>query len=186
MMAAMLPAGSAQAADAAAIEEQALACAGCHGEAGVPTEPNIPVIWGQHEGYLYLQLRDYKLGPRKNEIMNGIAAEMSRDDMRALAAYFAKKPWPRLPGQRDASAADVARAERAAGAGLCKECHLGGYVGDSTIPRLAGQSQAYLDETLLAFKTKARGNNPAMSSLVGTYPDEDLKALAIYLGALTP
>ncbi|HEX8374022.1 MAG TPA: hypothetical protein VF606_02470, partial [Geminicoccaceae bacterium] len=61
-MAAALPAGTARAADAAALEEQALACAGCHGEAGVPTEPNIPVIWGQHEGYLYLQLRDYKLG----------------------------------------------------------------------------------------------------------------------------
>ena len=40
-------------------------CGGCHGENGVPQEKTTPVIWGQHLGYLYLQLRDYKRGDRK-------------------------------------------------------------------------------------------------------------------------
>ena len=42
--------------------DAALVCVACHGEAGVPIDPAIPVIWGQNEGYLYLQLRDMKAG----------------------------------------------------------------------------------------------------------------------------
>ena len=35
-------------------------CLACHGENGVPNYAESPVIDGQHEGYLYIQLRDYK------------------------------------------------------------------------------------------------------------------------------
>ncbi len=87
------------------IEDKAAVCAGCHGEKGIPTDKNIPIIWGQQEGYLYLQLRDFKKGARQNEIMTQIASTLERDDMRALAAYFAAKPWPAL-GQPAASDAD--------------------------------------------------------------------------------
>jgi len=30
---------------------------------------NTPVIWGEQPGYLYLQLRDFKSGARKSDIM---------------------------------------------------------------------------------------------------------------------
>ena len=50
------------AARAATLEEKAQMCGGCHGEDGVPQEKTTPVIWGQHQGYLYLNLRDYKRG----------------------------------------------------------------------------------------------------------------------------
>ena len=66
----------------------------------------MPVIWGQQAGYLYLQLRDFKSGARKNPVMGPIAQTLSRDDMLALAEYFSKKPWPQL-GQPPAPA-DVA------------------------------------------------------------------------------
>jgi cytochrome c553 len=32
------------------IEAKAKVCAACHGEAGIPTQKNIPVIWGQNAG----------------------------------------------------------------------------------------------------------------------------------------
>ena len=48
------------------------------------------MIWGQNEGYLYLQLRDFKSGARKNDLMAPIAATLEKDDMLALAAYFSK------------------------------------------------------------------------------------------------
>ncbi len=34
--------------------------------------------------------------------------------------------------------AEVADAERAATSGMCVQCHLGGYEGNSGVPRLAG------------------------------------------------
>src|SRR5205807_8822517 len=50
------------------IEDKAQLCAACHGENGIPQQKTTPVIWGQHQGYTYLQLRDYKSGSRNNEI----------------------------------------------------------------------------------------------------------------------
>ncbi|MBV9238486.1 MAG: cytochrome C, partial [Xanthobacteraceae bacterium] len=42
------------------IEDKAAVCGSCHGEDGIPPDKTLPVIWGQHQGYLYLQLRDFK------------------------------------------------------------------------------------------------------------------------------
>ncbi len=164
------------------IEEKAVACAGCHGEQGQPQERNAPIIWGQHTGYLYIQMRDYKNGDRKNEIMNAIVADMSREEMLKIAEHFSRKPWPR--SQHRAAEAESGRAQRAAAAGQCVECHLGGYRGDSVIPRLAGQQFEYLRKTMIDFKTKERGNNAAMTDLFRTYPDDDLAAMASYLAGL--
>ena len=49
------------------IEDKAQICAGCHGENGIPQEKTTPIIWGQNEGYLYIELRDFKSGARKND-----------------------------------------------------------------------------------------------------------------------
>src|SRR5690242_4553548 len=56
----------ATAASADSIEDKAQICAACHGEKGLPADPSIPIIWGQNEGYLYLQLRDFQKGARKD------------------------------------------------------------------------------------------------------------------------
>jgi cytochrome c553 len=70
------------------IAEKAQLCDACHGEDGKPKEPDTPIIWGQYTGYLYIELRDYKSGLRKNDKMSPIAADLSKDDMMALAQYF--------------------------------------------------------------------------------------------------
>jgi len=90
------------------IAEKAKLCATCHGEQGIPINKTTPVIWGQNEGYLYLQLRDFKSGSRKNELMSPIAATLEKNDLLALAAYFTKLKWPNLqqpsaPNERDRS-----------------------------------------------------------------------------------
>lgn len=165
------------------VEEKAKICAGCHGEKGVPIDPKIPAIWGQQVGYIYLDLRDFKLGTRKNELMSPIAEPLSRDDMLALAEYFSKQPWPNLGQQRGPEQA-VRRAESAANSGQCPQCHLGGYLGAGTTPRLAGQSKDYLLKTMADFRSGARANNPWMTDLLRTYKDEDIAALATYLAGL--
>src|SRR5262249_62392963 len=57
-------------APAQSVDDLAASCAGCHGENGVPQQPNMPVIWGQQQGYLYLQLRDFKSSARQNDVMS--------------------------------------------------------------------------------------------------------------------
>ena len=85
---AMLTAGSAFAQNGQGIEEKAKLCATCHGEQGTPINKQTPVIWGQNEGYLYLQLRDFKSGMRKNAIMNPIAEQLTGEGSRDERAQF--------------------------------------------------------------------------------------------------
>jgi cytochrome c553 len=171
--------GSAQGED---IAEKAKLCATCHGEDGKPKEADTPIIWGQHTGYLYIELRDYKSGFRKNDKMSVIAADLSKEDMMALAQYFSEKPWPLL--DTSATDADAAAGERIASAGICKECHLDGYVGTGTVPRISGQSPTYLETTLLDFKTRKRANNPDKSTLLASFSDDELKTMARYLAGI--
>jgi cytochrome c553 len=170
---------------AAGIEATAQVCGACHGVAGKPISPDIPVIWGQNEGYLYLQLRDMKRGSRKVAQMAGIVAGLERPDMQALAAYFAAKPWPNLV--QPASSDDDARlALQANGSIGCTGCHLSGYraEGAGTVPRLAGQQHGYLAKTMADFRSGARENNPGMTSLMQAASEPDLAAIAAYLAGL--
>jgi cytochrome c553 len=168
---------------AQSIEEKVQVCSGCHGENGKPVDKTIPNIWGQQAGYIYIQLRDFKRGDRKSEIMQPIASGFERNDMLAIAEYFSKKPWPDLGQPR--APKDVARRAQTANSSVgCTGCHLEQFQGDSTIPRLAGQGRDYLAQTMNNFRTRARGNNPGMSDLmIATAPD-DLAALAQYLAGL--
>jgi cytochrome c553 len=168
------------AAKAQTIEEKAATCGACHGEAGIPQEKTTPVIWGQQEGYLYLQLRDFKRGMRKNEKMAPIAEALEREDMLALAAYFAHKAWPSL--EQPSASADVAkRALTAIGSVGCTGCHLGEFQGDGSVPRLAGQSREYLAKTIAEFRTRERANNPGMSDLMSATSQDELAAVEAFL-----
>jgi cytochrome c553 len=162
------------------LEEKAQNCAACHGEAGIPQEKTTPIIWGQQEGYAYLQLRDYKRGTRKNEQMSPIAEALERDEMFALAAYFAKKSWPDL--RQPPGADEVAKRALAANGSVgCTGCHLAEFQGAGTVPRLAGQSADYLTKTIAEFRTRERANNPGMSDLMQATSEQDLAALVAYL-----
>src|ERR1700739_222145 len=85
---------------AQSIQEKTQICAGCHGADGKPVGKTIPNIWGQQPGYIYIELRDFKRGDRKSDIMQPIASSMERDDLQAIAEYFSKKPWPDLDHPR--------------------------------------------------------------------------------------
>jgi cytochrome c553 len=173
----------ASSAPAQTIEEKAQICGACHGENGIPQQKSMPVIWGQQQGYLYLQLRDYKSGARKNDIMSPLAQTLERDDMMALALYFSQRPWPDL--QQPPAPADVAKRSVAANVSIgCTGCHQGEYQGAGTQPRLAGQTREYLQQSMLDFRTRARGNNPGMTDLMLATPVEDIDALAQYMAGL--
>ncbi len=168
---------------AASIEEKTQVCAGCHGADGKPVDKTIPTIWGQQAGYIYIQLRDFKRGDRKSDIMQWIASSMERQDMLDIAEYFSQKPWPDL-GQPSAPKDVASRAVTANQSIGCTGCHLDHFQGDGTVPRLAGMGRDYLIKQMTDFRSHARGNNPGMSDLMLATSPDDLAALAEYLAGL--
>lgn len=171
-----------RAAPPAEIAEQVELCISCHGEDGRPVVENAPILFGQEFYYMFVQLRDYAAGRRENEIMTPIAGELDRKQMEAVALYLSEQTWPRI--QFSATDQEIAIGQTVGSSGQCPQCHLGGYDGDSRVPRLAGQKADYLAQTMLDFKHRIRRNAPDKSSLMEGFSEDDLTAMANYLANL--
>jgi cytochrome c553 len=170
---------------AQSIEEKAQICSSCHGDNGVPAEQSfpVPVIWGQNFGYLFAQLRDFKSGARKSEQMAAIAQALDQADLMPLAQYFSKKPWPNSGQPRPPE--DVVGTIKRVNAGVvCTSCHLRDLKGDTTTPRLAGQTQAYLHKIMIDFASGARNNNDGMTAFMKNLAAQDIAAMAAWLARM--
>jgi len=92
VIAAALAVGAvAHAGDPAAGKEKAKVCAACHGENGISQAPDFPKLAGQYNDYLVRVMNDYKTGARKNPIMAGQVANLKKEDIADLSAYFASQ-----------------------------------------------------------------------------------------------
>lgn len=88
----LMAAAPAFAADVAAGKKIATeVCAACHGADGNSPIAQFPILAGQHADYLAKTLSDYKSGTRDNAIMKGFAANLSKQDIGNLAAYFSSQ-----------------------------------------------------------------------------------------------
>lgn len=65
------------------------ACAVCHGPLGIAAAPDAPNLAGQPAFYTAAQLRAYRNGSRRHEVMAVIAKTLSDDEISNLAAWFA-------------------------------------------------------------------------------------------------
>jgi len=181
LIAASLAATPAVAQDAFVLEDAVALCATCHGEEGKPIDPEYPIIWGEQYFYIYTQLRDFAAGRRASDVMTPMAAQFSRDQMKAIAEYFAARPWPTIEASMEEG--DAAIAEKGITGGQCSACH-GKWQGDSRIPRLAGRQPGYLRKTMHDFKNEVRMNAPDKTSTMKQLDDETIDALARYLSTL--
>ena len=165
-------------------------CASCHGVKGAsPIDDTIPIIAGQHFYYLYTQLKDMASGLRAtppNEMMASIAATYDKNQMKRLSQYFSEQEWIKTDYKSDPALSAKAKAlVESGGRGSCVKCHGAGFMGDkSSIPRISNQNFAYLNKTMLDYKSKARNNAAAMSSVMASYPENDIEALVDYLAGL--
>ena len=167
-------------------------CAGCHGGDGNSEQTDYPILAGQTTRYNYLQLKDYKSGRRKDEMMNPVAAQLEKQDMVDMAAYYAaqRPKGPRIqsgessvPFKPDPARVVAGRSKSAEV--LCTMCHLGEFSGQNEVPRVAGQHPAYVIKQLKEFKNGTRTNDAGtMSSVAKTLSDEDIVNLAHYLASL--
>ena len=74
------------------------ACLSCHGESlSKPIDPSYPKLAGQHNDYLYVALKAYKVDGnpqvgRGNAIMGGVAKKFTNAELKELANYIGRLP----------------------------------------------------------------------------------------------
>src|SRR5450759_3866237 len=74
-------------------------CKGCHGLDGRGTAAGIPNMAGQRGRYIMAALQEYKESKRVHAALRAIAADLSDDQTRAVAAYYASlRPIPAAKG----------------------------------------------------------------------------------------
>ncbi|MDD1620500.1 MAG: cytochrome c4 [Methylococcaceae bacterium] len=166
------------AADIAAGKSRAETCQGCHGNAGVSNNSLWPNLAGQPAIYLEAQLKKFKSGTRDNPTMKPIAEALSDADIQNLAAYFAS-----LPAKSSGGDATLAKAGKDQ-VPQCMGCHGNKLQGQGQFPRLAGQHPQYLAKQLSDFKSGSR-NSSTMNAIAKTLTEDNIKAIATYLGSLT-
>jgi cytochrome c553 len=171
------------AAKMAAVREKAQVCFACHGPDGNSQNPDYPILAGQSWRYIYIELKDFKEGRRTDPQMTPMVADLSRDDMIDLGNFFAAQK--QLPIKVEADPAKIEAGRKTSDAVLCPMCHLGGFVGQNEIPRVAGQYPQYIKKQLADFKAKRRTNDAGnMTSVAGTLSDADIDNLAQYIANL--
>jgi cytochrome c553 len=170
------------------IKQQVAACLACHPTSGAPADPLSPIIWGQNEGYVYVQLRDFKSARRASErdaAMYAVTQTMTDAQMLAIAKYVSAQPWPKSQkGTTPPSDPLFRRGAQLGALGACGGCHFANWQGYSANPRLRGQSPAYLTITINEFRSGKRANSPGMSDLLRIYGDEEIQAIVAYLSSL--
>ena len=171
-------------------------CASCHAEDGNSALPVNPVLAGQHADYTFKQLTNFraqggKAAERPNEVMGGMVANLSVDDLRNLAAYFeAQRLKPRAA--RDPELARLGQMIYRGGiaarnVAACTACHGPNGSGiPAQFPRLAGQFAEYTAAQLRAFRGGERTNDPnrMMRAVAEKLSDREIAAVAEYIAGL--
>ena len=170
---------------------QALAatCLACHTADGSRGTPANSILQGQHPEYLVKQLIEFKSGKRKNAVMMGMAATLSEDDMRHVAAFYAsKQPKPGFARNKET----LALGEKIYRGGIvgkqipaCAGCHSPNGAGmPAQYPSMRGQHAEYTEAQLLTFRSGARGNNAQMMTIAGKMNEGEIKAVSDYIAGL--
>ncbi len=171
-------------------------CVACHGADGNSATSANPHLAGQVEEYLYKQLQNFKStegkpAARNNAIMGGMAAPLSDEDMKNVAAWFAsQKLQPAVAkdekqialGQKIWRQGDFKK-----GIPACAGCHGPAGAGlPAMYPRLAGQFPEYTEAQLKAFRVDERANDPEkmMRMIAAKLSDVEIKAVSEYAAGL--
>ena len=171
---------------------KAAVCAACHGPGGNSANPEWPKLAGQHSNYVLTQLKLLKSGERKNPVMNPQAANLSDQDMKDLAAFFAAQtPQPGVASPDAVKAVEKLYRAGDAGRGLpaCSACHGPQGAGNAAAgyPRIGGQHAKYAAGSLRRLRDTKGGtdaNAAVMAAIAAKLTDNEIEALASYVNGL--
>ncbi len=160
-------------ADLAAGEKVSAGCTPCHGAGGISTGVLTPSLAGQDAAYLAAAMRDYASDARSGTNMSGAAKGMKPDEIVNVAAYYsslkAAKPDTRLPETPQYTIVEK-----------CNRCHgKFGNRAESLVPRIAGQSEAYLALAIKEYQDGTR-KNKSMVTMSEMLSLVEVKAIAAY------
>ena len=179
----------ASSADAIAGKTKATTCAACHGSDGNSLVAMYPKLAGQSELYIIKQLKEFKVGLRKNAIMAGMAAPLSAKDRIELASYFSSQKTSKGDGKTNALGKKLyfgGDADHAIPA--CVACHgvTGKGMPQAGFPVLANQNAEYLKTQLMNFRTGTRTNdqNAMMQIIAKKLKSKQIDALTQYISSL--
>lgn len=165
-------------------------CASCHGVDGNSVSPNFPKLAAQQEPYFIAQLSGFRnhnrADPAGFEYMWGLSRNLTDDQIKELAAYYAKQPARPIAAE---PASLVARGELIYRAGApakeipaCAGCHGANGEGNAIFPRLASQHADYLTKQLLVFqRTNDRPEGAIMKQVAHALSGDDIAAVTAYL-----
>jgi cytochrome c553 len=159
-------------------------CASCHGINGRSFKVNYPILAGQTAPYILHELQDFKEGRRSDPTMDAIMPQLSDEDMRDLAAFFAASEPFSSPSESDPI--KTSRGKKLAEREQCASCHLGGAdAGGGGIPRIEGQHRNYMVKQLKDFKSGRRANDGGlMQHIAQSITDSDIEDLGNYFSGM--
>ena len=170
-------------------------CNSCHGDNGVSQWTDMPTIAGLsemvHVDALYMYMdearpcadSEYRQGDTSRAATNmcAIAAELSEDDIDALAAAYAELPY--VPAKQEFDA-DLAAAGEAVHAKQCDRCHSdAGMNPDDEAGMLGGQQMGYLRTTFAQYADGSREQPKKMQEKMDALSADDVEALIHYYGS---
>ena len=160
----------------------ALQCTMCHGDRGL-SSANTPNLAGQYAPAIYKQLQDYKSGARSNSIMSPRVANLTDQNMRDLAAYFASLPRlpPYHPVHEGPAPVVVVHGAPMRNIPPCATCH-GTVAYKIGTEWLEGEPASYLRRQLEAFASGTRHNDISeqMRNVARGMTPEEIEQAAVY------
>jgi len=168
-------------------------CSICHGVTGVSKLDYIPSLAGMDKTYLVDQLKGLRARKRATHYsqaaMWGMAANLSDDDIDALADYFSSQAAPTGDKIGFMQHPDLALGQSIFEKGLsdrnvpaCQTCHVQGR-GDVNVPRVAGQHAEYMERSMRDFRAGFRVNE-LMNYVAAKLTNHEIEAVAAYMSTL--
>ena len=172
---------AAPSAHAATIAERAAPCFVCHGDNGTSKTEHTPSLGAQQPAYVLIQLYMFRERLRLFAPMNDMAKNLTDDDLRSFSDHIAALPKP-APAIDSGDPARMAQAKALTSKFRCDSCHNADFSGRDNIPRIAGQREEYLGQTLHDYKTNTRhGYDATMADVMQSVSDAQIAELAYYL-----
>lgn len=183
-------------ASAADVNKLAEGCASCHGKDGANAESDVPNIGGFSAKYFAITMEHYKKKERlcvETKVRSGdkkgttsdmcqVVKDLSDDDIKQVAEYFAGKKFVRTAQKFDAALAAKGKSVHDKS---CEKCHSeAASKADDDAGILAGQKMHYLKEQTEFFLAGKRPMHKKMKPKLEALSKDEVEAVINYYGSL--